>query len=133
MSANEERQIAASARMGWLLSTPALVLLTVAAAGPLIIVLVYSFLQAGQYGNVEWAFSWDGWIGTLFSRDIFDGTLQLADAHLTILWRSVKLSLQTTFFTFLVGFPTRPDYTTDDHPLEPVALDVGRPRHRPGE
>ena len=106
MSVHEDRQVAASARAGWLLSAPALVLLGVAAVGPLGIVLVYSFLQAGQYGNVEWQFSWDGWIGTLFSRDIFDGTLQLADAHLTILWRSVKLSLQTTFFTFLVGFPT---------------------------
>jgi len=106
MSANEQRQIAASARAGWLLSLPALILLGVAASGPLLIVLVYSFLEAGQYGNVEWRFSLDGWLGTLFSRDIFDGTLQLADAHLTILWRSVKLSLQTTFFTFLVGFPT---------------------------
>ena len=30
----------------------------------------------------------------------------LADAHLTIFWRSVKLSLMTTLFTFVVGFPT---------------------------
>jgi spermidine/putrescine transport system permease protein len=92
MSVNEERQAAASARTGWLLSAPALFVLLVAAAGPLLIILIYSFLEAGQYGNVEWRFSWDGWVGTLFSRDIFDGTLQLADAHLTILWRSVKLS-----------------------------------------
>jgi len=106
MSAREARQVAASARMGWLLSAPALLVLGVAASGPLLIVVVYSFLEAGQYGNVEWRFSWDGWVGTLFSRDIFDGTLQLADAHLTILWRSVKLSLQTTLFTFVVGFPT---------------------------
>jgi spermidine/putrescine transport system permease protein len=106
MSVNEERQAAASARTGWLLSAPALFVLLVAAAGPLLIILIYSFLEAGQYGNVEWRFSWDGWVGTLFSRDIFDGTLQLADAHLTILWRSVKLSLQTTLFTFIVGFPT---------------------------
>ncbi len=106
MSVGEDRRIAASARMGWLLSAPALVVLGAAAAGPLLIVLVYSFLEAGQYGNVEWRFSWVGWFGTLFSRDIFDGTVQLADAHLTILWRSVKLALQTTIFTFLVGFPT---------------------------
>lgn len=106
MSAREQRQIAAEARAGWLLSLPALLLLAVAASGPLLIMLVYSFLEAGQYGNVEWRFSWDGWFGTLFSRDIFDGTVQLADAHLTILWRSVKLALQTTLFTFLVGFPT---------------------------
>jgi len=106
MSVNEERKAAASARAGWLLSAPALFVLLVAASGPLLIILIYSFLEAGQYGNVEWRFSWDGWVGTLFSRDIFDGTLQLADAHLTILWRSVKLSLQTTLFTFIVGFPT---------------------------
>ena len=30
----------------------------------------------------------------------------LADAHLTIFWRSVKLALITTIFAFLVGFPT---------------------------
>jgi spermidine/putrescine transport system permease protein len=82
------------------------VLLFVAASGPLLIVLVYSFLTPGQYGNVEWQFSWDGWIGILWSRDIFDGTWKLADAHLTIFWRSVKLSLMTTALTFAVGFPT---------------------------
>jgi spermidine/putrescine transport system permease protein len=90
----------------WLLSAPALVLLAVAAAGPLLIVLVYSFLLPGQYGNVEWGFSLDAWRGTLFTKDIFDGTVKLADAHLMILWRSVKLSLLTTLFTFAVGFPT---------------------------
>jgi spermidine/putrescine transport system permease protein len=72
----------------------------------LLIVLVYSFLTPGRYGNVEWVFSLDGWISILFTRDIFDGTLQLADAHLTIFWRSVKLSILTTLITFVVGFPT---------------------------
>ncbi len=97
---------AKSTRTAWALVSPAMVLLTFAAAGPLLIVVVYSFLAAGQYGNVEWQFSTDGWFGVLFSRDIFDGTLSLADAHLTIFWRSVKLSLMTTAFTFAVGFPT---------------------------
>jgi spermidine/putrescine transport system permease protein len=94
------------ARTSWLLSAPALILLGVAATGPLLIVVVYSFLTPGEYGNVVWDFSWDGWIGILFSRDIFDGTISLADAHLTIFWRSVSLSLLTTLITFLVGFPT---------------------------
>jgi spermidine/putrescine transport system permease protein len=106
MSAAEERAARASARAGWLLSVPALVVLALAASGPLLIVLVYSFLAPGQYGNVEWRFSWDGWVGILYSRDIFDGTWKLADAHLTIFWRSVKLSLMTTALTFAVGFPT---------------------------
>jgi len=106
MPDNDARAARASARTGWLLSTPALVLLTVAAAGPLVIMLVYSFLTPGDFGNVEWRFSPDGWISILFSRDIFDGTIGLADAHLVILWRSVWLSITTTVLTLLIGFPT---------------------------
>lgn len=106
MSPAEEQQVRQSSRNGWLLSAPALVILTLAAMGPLLVVILYSFLTPGQYGNVVWDFSWDGWTGILFTRDIFDGTLGLADAHLTIFWRSIKLSLQTTLLTFAVGFPT---------------------------
>lgn len=105
-SAAEERQARASARNGWLLSAPALLVLLVAALGPLLIIFVYSVLTPGQYGNVVWEFSLDGWIGILFTRDIFDGTLGLADAHMTIFWRSVKLSILTTLATFALGFPT---------------------------
>ena len=38
----------------WLLSTPALVILLFAAIGPLVIVVIYSFLKKGGYGGVEW-------------------------------------------------------------------------------
>ncbi len=96
----------AEVRRGWLLSAPALVLLAVGASGPLLIMLVYSFLEPGEYGNVEWALSFKAWFNVFMSRDIFDGTLGFADAHLTILWRSVKLALLTTIFAFVVGFPT---------------------------
>ena len=94
-------------RRNWLLSAPALVLLTLAAAGPLMIMVVYSFLTPGQYGNVQWIFSLNGWRSILFTEDIFEpGKYTLADAHLTILLRSLKLSLLTTLITALVGFPT---------------------------
>ena len=106
MSAAEDAATARSVRNAWALSAPALILLTIAAAGPLLIVLVYSFLTPGKYGNVEWVFSLEGWRSVLYTKDIFDDSLQLADAHLTIFWRSVKLSLLTTGITFLVGFPT---------------------------
>ncbi len=106
MSAAEEAAAVKADRNGWLLSTPALVVLLAGAMLPLMVMLVYSFLTPGEYGNVEWVFSWDGWVGILFTRDVFDDTMVLADAHLTILWRSVRLALQTTFFTFVVGFPT---------------------------
>ena len=106
MSPAEENAVRTSARNGWLLSAPALVLLIVAAAGPLLIVLIYSFLSPGQHGNVVWEFSTGGWVGILWSKDIFTDEWVLADAHLTIFWRSLWLSLMTTGFTFLVGFPT---------------------------
>ena len=54
--------------------------------------LVYSFLDKGQYSGVTWRFSTEAWQGVFLTRDIFDGTLGWADAHLTIFWRSVKLS-----------------------------------------
>jgi spermidine/putrescine transport system permease protein len=93
-------------RRNWLLSAPALALLTLAATGPLLIVLVYSFLTPGDYGNVKWIFSTEAWFQVFLQRDIFDDTVTLADAHVSILWRSVKLSVATTALTFLVGFPT---------------------------
>jgi spermidine/putrescine transport system permease protein len=106
MSPAEKAALRQSDRNGWLLVMPALVVLALAAILPLLVMLVYSVLTPGDFGNVEWQFSWDGWIGILFQRDIFDGTLGLADAHLTIFWRSIWLSVVTTVLAFVVGFPT---------------------------
>jgi len=93
-------------RKSWLLSTPALLVLAFAASGPLLIVLVYSFLSSGEYGGVVWKFSTDAWFNVVFFQDIFDDTIKFADAHLLILWRSVKLSFFTTLTTLAIGFPT---------------------------
>jgi len=95
-----------SIRKSWLLSTPALIVLAFAASGPLLIVLVYSFISSGEYGGVVWKFSTKAWFNVVFHRDIFDDTIVLADAHLLILWRSVKLSFFTTLTTLAIGFPT---------------------------
>ena len=67
---------------------------------------VYSFLAKGPYGGVIGHFSTEGWYRLLFERDIFDDTVSFADAHLTIFWRSAKLSLATTLLALLFGFPT---------------------------
>jgi spermidine/putrescine transport system permease protein len=97
---------AAEARRRWLLLSPAMIILIFAASGPLLIVLVYSFLTSGDYGGVVWKFSTDGWFSVFFKQDIFDDSVGLADAHLSIFWRSVRLSLFTTVAAFIVGFPT---------------------------
>jgi len=89
-----------------LLLAPAMLILLVAASGPLLIVVVYSFLTPGDYGGVIWSFSTDAWMNVVVKRDIFTGELQLADAHLSVLWRSVKLSILTMILAFLFGFPT---------------------------
>lgn len=95
-----------SVRRSWLLSTPALALLLVGASGPLLIVLIYSFLTPGDYSGVVWKPTVDAWFSIFFSVDIFDETVGLADAHLSIFWRSARLSLLTTLITFLIGLPT---------------------------
>ncbi len=94
-------------RNRWWLSAPALFIIFIAAIGPLFVVLLYSFMVKGDYGDVKyWQFSSEGWFNVFFQRDIFDDTLTIADAHASILWRSVKLSLITTVATLLFGFPT---------------------------
>ncbi|MER8862195.1 ABC transporter permease [Mesorhizobium sp. M0751] len=90
----------------WLLSAPALLIIFLAATGPLLIVLVYSFLAPGAYGDVKWQFSPEAWISVFMERDIFDDTLSLAAAHVTIFWRSIKLAIVTTLATLALGFPT---------------------------
>jgi len=90
----------------WLLSAPALLVILFAATGPLLIVLVYSFLTPGAYGDVKWQFSSDAWLSVFMERDIFDDTLSLAAAHVTIFWRSIKLAVVTTLATLALGFPT---------------------------
>jgi len=93
-------------RRNWLLCMPALGVLLFAASGPLLIVLVYSFLEPAEYSGVVWQPSGDAWFSVVFQRDVFDGTVSLADAHLTILWRSVRVSFLTTVTTLVLGFPT---------------------------
>ena len=62
-------------------------------ASPLLIVLVYSFLQPSSYANVAWAFTLKNY------QQIFN-TL-----YLGIFWRSLWLALLTTVVCVLIGYP----------------------------
>ncbi|WP_068299840.1 ABC transporter permease [Pararhodobacter sp. CCB-MM2] len=91
----------------WLLSAPALLVLLVAASGPLMIVAVYSFLSPGNIGGVTWDFSTEGWFKVFFSRDIFEPeNVSWNWANLTVFGRTVWLSVQTTLICAFLGFPT---------------------------
>ena len=96
-----------AARKRWLLKAPALVTILAASAGPLVVMLIYSVMERGNYGGVAWGqFSAEGWAGVIVERDAFDDTLSFASANLTIFWRSIRLALVTTLATLAVGFPT---------------------------
>ena len=99
-------------RNRWYLITPSLVIIMLAAIGPLFIMVVYSLLAKGDYGGVTGSFSTDAWFSVLLERDIFDDTLSFADAHMIVFWRSVRLAGVTTILTLLVGFPTAYFVTT---------------------
>lgn len=115
----EKQAEAREIRNRWYLSAPALIIILLAASGPLLIVFLYSFLTPGPYGDVVWKFSTEGWVSVFLERDIFDDTLSFASAHLTIFWRSLKLAIMATVATLIFGFPTayfiatRPERTRD--------------------
>jgi spermidine/putrescine transport system permease protein len=77
----------------WLLLLPALAWLLFFFVLPLMIVVVYSFLERGTYGGVEWTFT----LGN-FQR-VFD------PLYLSTFFRSVRIALTTTLFCLLFGFP----------------------------
>lgn len=105
-SAFEQTAHQQETRKNWLLCTPALIILFLAASGPLLVMLFYSFLAPGNYGGVEYRFSIDGWFNVFLYRDIFDDVLTIADAHASVFWRSIKLSTLTTITCLIIGFPT---------------------------
>ena len=64
----------------WLLLGAGTAASSLRGVGPLLIVLVYSFLTPGAYGDVKWKFSPEAWLTVFLERDIFDDTLSIADA-----------------------------------------------------
>ena len=96
----------AADRRNRLLSLPAVIVIVLFGIGPLLVILVYSFLKAAPYGGVEWKFSTDAYLNFLFQRDIFDDSLQFYPDYLFIYGRSILLALFTTIVSLLIGFPT---------------------------
>ncbi len=92
------------ARVGLLF--PALATILAISVLPLSITVVYSFLEPGTYGGVNWKFSLDAYAQFLFERDIFDDTLSFNTAYVSIFGRSIGLALGATLGSLLLGFPT---------------------------
>jgi len=102
----EAQAVKAAGRRHRLLATPALLIIGIFGVLPLVIILVYSFLQAGPYGGVIWTFSTDAYLNFLFQKDIFDDTLQFTPDFLIIYLRSFLFAIATTVVCLVLGYPT---------------------------
>lgn len=81
------------ALQAWLLLLPATAWLVIFFLAPLVIVLIYAFLERGTYGGVVWIFTVEN-----FQR-VFD------PLYLNTFLRSVYIAIITTFFCLVIGFP----------------------------
>lgn len=89
------------------LLAPALFIVFLFGVCPLFIILIYSFLESGAYGGVDWVFSTDAYVNFLFTRDMFDpSVMSFNSSNLEIFWRSFLLALFATAASLLIGFPT---------------------------
>ena len=95
--AGTQRAAQRTLRNRLLLLSPTLVIIGRAAAGPLLIVAIYSVLEKGSYAGVIWQLSGEAWFNVFLEQDIFDDTIGFADAHLSIFLRSLKLAVMATF------------------------------------
>ncbi len=90
----------------WGLVSPAMIIIALFGIGPLLIVLVYSFLEAGTYGGVKWNFTPDAYVQFLFEKDLFDDThLIFTYSYLQIFGRSIMLAGITTVICLFLGYP----------------------------
>ena len=110
-SAEESRAMAAARDKKTLhrrlmLVAPAVLIIGGVGVLPLTIIALYSMMVPAEYAGVVWKFSPEAYINLFLERDIFEGTLAISDAHVTIYTRSVLLAFFTTILTLLFGFPT---------------------------
>jgi spermidine/putrescine transport system permease protein len=87
----------------WLL-LPAVGVIFIFGAIPLLISLVYSFLTANPYGGVAMPPTFSSYVQMLFDQD-FDGSLIFMPDYMWIALRSLYLALMTTVLSLAIGFP----------------------------
>ena len=73
--------------------SPIIIIVVVFVFAPLTIILFYSFLKSGLYGEIIYAFSLDNF------RAILGG------GYGTVFLQSIYLAFQTNFFCILIGYP----------------------------
>ncbi len=77
----------------WLVLAAPVIFLLIFFMAPLLIVFVYSFLERGKYGGVEWVFTLEN------IQRVFD------PLYFKTFLRSFYIAIITTFITLLLGYP----------------------------
>ena len=88
------------------LISPSLLMISFFLVVPILIIFVYSFLEPGTYGGVEWTFSLEAYKQFLFEEDFITEELVFNSAYIEIFGRSFLQACTATFFCLLIGFPT---------------------------
>lgn len=90
----------------WGLILPAGIVIVGFMVLPMILMAFISILEPGNFGGVKWgAYSLDAYLKFLFERDLSDNLVVNTD-YISIFLRSFVLSVGTTFWTLLIGFPS---------------------------
>ncbi|TBU98907.1 ABC transporter permease [Stutzerimonas kirkiae] len=89
-----------------LLLAPSLLVIGLFLVLPLGMVLLFSFLQPGTYGGVEWQFSSAAYVQFLFEEDFLSEERVFNPAYLQIFGASLLQACLATLTCLLIGFPT---------------------------
>lgn len=88
------------------LLSPAVILVSVFLILPLSLIVIFSFLEPGTYGGVEWVFTTKAYIQFLFEEDFLTEKLVFNTDYLSIFGNSLLLAVTSTVLCLLIGFPT---------------------------
>lgn len=92
-------------QLGWLASTPAIIIGLLFTVGPLIIIIIFSFLsRPPQGGGVVYEFTLEPYIGFLFQSD-FVGNTTFDPRYLSVFGDSLWQAFVTTAVCLLLSFP----------------------------
>lgn len=102
-------------QLGWLASVPALIIGLLFTVGPLVIIVVFSFMsRPPSGGGIVYEFTLEPYISFLFQTD-FLGATQFDPRYLSVFGDSLAQATITTVVCFLLAFPlalwmaTRPE------------------------
>jgi len=105
---------------GWLL-LPSWAVLSIFVLGPVLMMLLYSFLTKEFRGGVIWEFSLSAYDQFFFDRGLFgDEPPRIEWTYIAIFWRSIWQAGAATLLSLLIGFPTAYFIATRPANVRPV-------------